>query len=274
MQAQINLLISSGQTSEALAELAKYSADALLLQAQYNSGLKNYNLGLIDFGEWGRTQARVNLSALEIAKKLSGPITVIQNVNYVYVNFLNDNRQPGTELGTTNKIFRAVERMIEDDDFPLSDLEKATETLNEIIGLSELPELMAAFDLFKTTTYLNNTDAFKVKQRRAFAELLHKYKSDIIDAVREITEMKNAETSWKEAWQLFISEPTFDRWQNTFPLIDNRVTSAVFTDEIREMWGELVADANQIPKGMTWKFKFTTKILPDLKKFVNTVLLK
>ena len=73
MQAQINLLISSGQTSEALAELAKYSADALLLQAQYNSGLKNYNLGLIDFGEWGRTQARVNLSALEIGRALRHP---------------------------------------------------------------------------------------------------------------------------------------------------------------------------------------------------------
>lgn len=278
MKEKIKLLISSGETKEALKLLATQHDTGLILQAQFNNGEKQFNLGVIDFAEWGRIQSRVNFAALELAGKLS-TTTVIQNTvinaqTYVYVNFLSGDREPGTELGTTNKIFRAVERMIEDDDFPLADLEKSTDVLNAIIGLSELPELMTAFELFKTENYLNNTAAYQLKHRRAYAEMLAKYRDEITGAVREITTEKNKRTEWKEAWSTFISNPNFERWNETFPLIDSRITSAVFTDEVREMWGEMVADANAIPKGLTWKHKFTMNILPDLKKFINNVLLK
>jgi len=64
---QIQSLIANNQTEDALVLLAKSNSDALLLQAQYNSGKKNFNLGLIDFSEWQRIQARVNYGALEMA---------------------------------------------------------------------------------------------------------------------------------------------------------------------------------------------------------------
>lgn len=71
MKDQIQQLIAAGQTKDALNLLAKLNGDALLLQAQYNQGEKNFNLGLIDFSEWGRIQARVNFAALEMAGKVN-----------------------------------------------------------------------------------------------------------------------------------------------------------------------------------------------------------
>ena len=47
MKEQIQQLIADGRTEEALALLAQHSSGALLLQARYNNGKKQYNMGLI-----------------------------------------------------------------------------------------------------------------------------------------------------------------------------------------------------------------------------------
>ncbi|MCB9330836.1 MAG: hypothetical protein H6574_07120 [Lewinellaceae bacterium] len=70
MLEQIQQLIADGSTEEALALLAQQSSDALLLQARYNAGKKQYNMGLIEFSEWQRTQAQINYAALELAKSV------------------------------------------------------------------------------------------------------------------------------------------------------------------------------------------------------------
>ena len=67
MREQIQQLISNGQTEEALALLASVNGDAVLLQAQYNQGKKQYSMGLIDFSDWSRVQARINYAAIEMA---------------------------------------------------------------------------------------------------------------------------------------------------------------------------------------------------------------
>ena len=67
MKEQIQQLIAEGRTEEALTMLAKHSSDALLLQARYNAGKKQYNMGLIEFSEWQRTQSQINYAALELA---------------------------------------------------------------------------------------------------------------------------------------------------------------------------------------------------------------
>lgn len=68
MKEQIQQLISEGRTEDALALLAQQTTDALLLQARYNAGKKQYNMGLIDFTEWSRVQAQINFAALEMAE--------------------------------------------------------------------------------------------------------------------------------------------------------------------------------------------------------------
>lgn len=69
MKEQIQQLISEGRTEDALALLAQQTNDALLLQARYNGGKKQYNMGLIDFTEWSRVQAQINYAALDIAER-------------------------------------------------------------------------------------------------------------------------------------------------------------------------------------------------------------
>lgn len=70
MKEQIRQLIASGNSEKALELLAQVNSDALLLQAQFNSGKKNFNMGLIEHAEWQRIQARVNYAALELVGKL------------------------------------------------------------------------------------------------------------------------------------------------------------------------------------------------------------
>ena len=73
MKEQIQQLIANGQTKEALNLLVQMNGDALLLQAQYNNGEKQFNLGLIEFSEWQRIQSRVNFAALEMVGKAAAP---------------------------------------------------------------------------------------------------------------------------------------------------------------------------------------------------------
>jgi len=67
MREQIQQLIAQGRTEEALALLAQNSGVALHLQARYNNGKKQYNMGLIEFSEWQRVQAQINYAALELS---------------------------------------------------------------------------------------------------------------------------------------------------------------------------------------------------------------
>lgn len=70
MKEQIKQLIANGNSEKALELLVQANSDALLLLAQFNSGKKNFNMGLIEHAEWQRIQARVNYAALELASKL------------------------------------------------------------------------------------------------------------------------------------------------------------------------------------------------------------
>jgi hypothetical protein len=68
----IQSLIANGQTEEALVLVTQVSDDAILLQARYSNGKKQYNMGLVDFGEWQRIQNQVNFALLDLADKADG----------------------------------------------------------------------------------------------------------------------------------------------------------------------------------------------------------
>jgi len=67
MKEQILQLISEGRTEEALALLAQFDGNAVLLQGRYNAGKRQYNMGTIEYGEWSRIQAQVNNAVIEMA---------------------------------------------------------------------------------------------------------------------------------------------------------------------------------------------------------------
>lgn len=75
VEEQIKMFIAEGRTEEALALLAQHSSDALLLQARYSDGKKQYNMGLIEFSEWQRIQGQINNAALELTVNISTKIS-------------------------------------------------------------------------------------------------------------------------------------------------------------------------------------------------------
>lgn len=74
MKEIIQQLIADGRTEEALNTLAKTTDDAILLLSRYNSGKKQFNMGLIEFGEWSRIQNQINYAALELADRAQTPV--------------------------------------------------------------------------------------------------------------------------------------------------------------------------------------------------------
>ena len=63
----IQTLIAQGKTLDALELLAQQNDDAILLKARYNNAKKQYNMALITYDEWQRTQNQINYAALEMA---------------------------------------------------------------------------------------------------------------------------------------------------------------------------------------------------------------
>lgn len=70
MRNKIQDLISRGQTKEAIEFLLKWTPDALLLQAEYNNNEKQFNIGLIDFHQWGRIRGNINFKLLELVDEV------------------------------------------------------------------------------------------------------------------------------------------------------------------------------------------------------------
>lgn len=85
---QIRQLIAEGRTEEALGLLAQNSSEALLLQARFNNGKKQYNMGLIEFSEWQRIQAQINYAALELSNSFkiseNDPGTIENGILVIY----------------------------------------------------------------------------------------------------------------------------------------------------------------------------------------------
>ena len=66
---QILSLIIEGRIEDAILMVAKYSADAILLQTRYSNGEKQYKIGLICIQEWNNIREKIGaeLEALAIS---------------------------------------------------------------------------------------------------------------------------------------------------------------------------------------------------------------
>lgn len=63
---EIAEMVSKGEFEAALDAAQDRYPDAIILQYRYNSAKKQYNMGLIDFSEWSRTQAQISYNLLEM----------------------------------------------------------------------------------------------------------------------------------------------------------------------------------------------------------------
>ncbi|MCE2822218.1 MAG: TIR domain-containing protein [Saprospiraceae bacterium] len=67
MKEKIQELIAAGKTEEALELLKNCTDEALLLMARFSGLKRQYNMGMISFEDWTRTQNQINYAALELA---------------------------------------------------------------------------------------------------------------------------------------------------------------------------------------------------------------
>lgn len=264
----IQQLIANNQTLDALTLLLQTNSDAQLLMARYNGGKKNFALGTIDFGEWQRIQAQVNYAVLELAPKTHVTINAPFVQNNTYITFLTNDDRPGNELALFNKIYRALEKMVEDQDYPLEEIETAVRTMHKYLPMDDYIDVLGDF---KKDRYLQGTPPMKTKARREFAEMLLDTKRANLDVIRQAVTEVQTETTWQQAWAGLLENPTKNHWDQTRRLIDKRLTAGIFTDAQRSQWEDVAGDVDDIEDGMFWKIKFN-RHLADLKHWVTSNL--
>jgi hypothetical protein len=100
-KSDIQQMVALGQTEDALALFARLSADAILLQGQFNTGKKQYGIGVIDFTEWSRIQSRINYAIIEALNMVKTPSTAPSTETHL--------SQGGTSAQTDRSVPSAAE---------------------------------------------------------------------------------------------------------------------------------------------------------------------
>ncbi|MBK8558051.1 MAG: toll/interleukin-1 receptor domain-containing protein [Lewinellaceae bacterium] len=110
MKAQIQQLIAAGKTEEALDLLSRYVDDAILLQAQFNAGKRQFNTGQIDNDDWQRIINGINFRAIEMAASVKdaavvipvspsvAPVEPINAANTVFISYNHQDRSVAEKI--------------------------------------------------------------------------------------------------------------------------------------------------------------------------------
>lgn len=241
MKEQIQQLIAGAQTKDALNLLVQKYPDALLLQAQYNNGEKQFNLGLIEFSEWGRIQAKVNNAALAM----------------VGGNNASSGNTPTSPQNTKAKTlldFNALFQQIEHN--------KAAYNFSESLFRSWVNEL----------NILCNTKAFSPLLDGLNPSLVMERTNKLLtycNAMRPKLEKEaseEAEASKKDALkyevQNFINAPTIAGWHKLYP----QLSADIFDNG----WGETVQKCVDDAVGEDFLFIAALEDLPFFKQ-LNTI---
>lgn len=262
MKNEIQILISNGQSENALSLLAEHSSDALLLQARYNNGKKQYNMGLIGFDEWQRIQAQINYGALELAGSIK---TVVVQNNYIFINNVQAYDRPGNEYDLFFQAFEAMERMGQRENYPESEVLILAQTFHKYFGAAFLEPV----DELQSVKFKTNTQAYKESRKESIIRELLTLKDEILSEFKVEVKRRKKETDWKEIWDIFKSSPTIEKWQALRKAIDTRMSAAIFTDTQRTTWGELSADIDGIAEGFLWVSRFNRSFYADLNDFIS-----
>ena len=131
----IQNLIATGKIEEALSAMAPHY-DVVLQSAQYYSGRKNYNMGLLDDREWQRVQAKVNYALLEILGKTNVYIDQKVTINLFNCN-LNDFESNIKQL-EFDELYSLVMKSFKDEPVLLSQVYDILEPVNKRLTTGQM----------------------------------------------------------------------------------------------------------------------------------------
>ena len=194
----IQSLIASGQMEEALRLTALEINDAIILQARYSNGKKQYNMGLIPFGEWQLIQNQIAFILLDICDNQSSEKPAATTVSIVtksdkYKKFLT--------------IFKEVEEKIRTFDYKPIYVENWINQLNVLLNTSAFTSLLEGLNPATAKGKIEKIKQYCIK----FETSLKK------DAELEANQV--AESVTKFAVQDFLNTPTIKGWNNLHLLI-------------------------------------------------------
>lgn len=254
MREKVQQLIVEGRTEEALALLAQYNSEAVLLQARFNQAKKQQNMGLIDFGEWSRVLAQVNYAALAMASQINvvgGNNNIVISNTYgstVNINrgatvvvFISDDELRGKSLrGKLRILFNKLEECNEDRDVTLEKLQRIVHLLFSNFPCAITEDLKDRIEEFELGKFKRKE--LKVQQQELvfFAEEILGLKEDLLKSAEEKRDMAEV-LPVSALWVNFAVNPVKSEWDTLVARITQELNTAR-NKHLLPIWEESIAE--------------------------------
>lgn len=253
----IRQLIAAGNIANALEKLGNAGyTDALLLLAQYNSGLQNFNMGLIDYSEWQRISARVAYGALEICNKNTTASINEQNIQQITAP------KSMNKLEQINNQFVRLHGYYDNRRLEYGELMASFQVIDMILGGEYVSNLL---DWAKVSSYHQMTTAEKAVKFKETLETLFSYEADIINKVREVIEDNLTSMDYRELYNLFMKNPNNETWAKFYNLAKTEDKLYYELDQLN------TAFTGKYKTPLDWGLRFKgSKDQQDLEMLINS----
>lgn len=253
MKEQIQKLIANGNTEGALELLLQCGMnDAVLLQSQFNSGKKNFNLGLVEHSEWQRIQSRITYSALELASKLPNAQPTPTSFNSQPTH-----QQPvvmDNPLKRANRVFEEIQEDLDNFDYNIGKLHNYCAILDTCTNSQIFGNLM---DFAKLSDWKNTTSSQRNEKVKAMLELVLSKKDSVIKRLKQFVQKSNNEVELGEALNLFRKKPNSDNWKLVYDLLFERFSdTTLFDPKVSQTWFKWDDKFSTLKTELDWGLEF------------------
>lgn len=259
MREQIRNLIAESNTEEALKMLASVNKNAILLQAQFNSGKKNFNMGLVEHSEWLRIQAKINFTALELVDELPNKIQQ-SNSKSETMNF--------NPLKEAKRIFEKVQEDLDTHDYVLNNLKAYCNILDQCLNSNTC---IAFVDFATKANWNDKSNAEKKQDVKEALESLMSKKDKILAKLSQHVETKNNEEPLHETLRLFQETPNGKNWDKLFIALTKRFSdTTLFSTDVAKTWAGWKDKLANLKDDFDWSLSFKdTTLEQDLWNFIR-----
>lgn len=229
MKQEVKKLIAAGNLEKALELLAQVNPDVLLLQAQFNNGKKNFNMGLIEHSEWQRISARVSYGALEICNKMSDNVPVAQpNLTTKTIDNSMDN-----PLKQANNVFKEIQDDLDNLDYNVNKLQNYCNILDKCTNSTIFHEVLKLGNLSDNNLLSSQTK----EQVKTVFELILSKKDSVLKRLTQFVAKSNNEVGLSEALTVFKKKPNSENWKLVYNLFFERFSDAtLFDPKVQQAW--------------------------------------
>jgi hypothetical protein len=265
MKQEVKKLIAGGNLEKALELLVIVDPDVLLLQAQFNNGRKNFNMGLIEHSEWQRISARVTYAALEICNKMPDNVPATQPSHSTKQT--DNNNSMDNPLKRANQVFKEIQDDLDNFDYNVTKLQGYCAILDKCTNSSIFHDGLKLGDLTDS-----NLLAPQTKERvKTVLELILSKKESVLNRLKQFVEKSNNEVEMSEALNLFKKKPNSENWKLVYNLLFDRFSdTTLFDPKVQAAWYGWDDKFKDLKTELDWGLDFkNTQDEIDLWEFIK-----